>query len=652
MTELELLAGAIAGRSVPLERSRRGVHSDGLAIFLGADVDQGSDHARRAVMMQAALIAAGSLTAAPMRRLARSGAASAGRYLGLEGARACSVLDCVLPSGICAAVMRYATSVGITQSADESLHRALTAREFNDPPSWFGELHPIAVLRAAGAAAGGGGSDSLVASVREAMAEADAEEDGGGDRSRILELLSAPVRNPLGDAVLRLLGGRSSAGEPGNGVRGGQEMPAARRPFGPATRPARPAHPVQALVKAGGALVSGLGYPEWDHRAGRYREAWCLVGDFEPQHRAAPLPPAVADTALLRELARLGLTWLPHSGETFGDELDLTALVDHRARLAAGDPGEARVYRAERRTAQELRALVLLDATGSAAQRWGGQSLFEEQRRLASALTTVLDRLGLRVALYAFYSRGRQDVRFLRCKSFEERWGSWRRGACPASLPPASPGSVPPFGTEPTYWSTRQARSDGCWSWSATASHTTTAMRDATRPRTAGAPSRRQRPDAVVAIHAVADHRRELSLERLGGTTVKAAPGFQLVVSYNPGYQSILKDMKPSTRQRMVAIELGFPSADLERDILARETGLGESVAEDLIRLGQAVRRVQHAGLREVASTRALVSAAALIQEGLGFVDAAVAAVAGPLSDDPELRNALVGMIRTYADGR
>jgi hypothetical protein len=163
------------------------------------------------------LIAAGSLTAAPMRRLARSGAASARRYLGLEGARACSALDRVLPSGFCAAVMRYVTSVGITQSADESLHRALTAREFDDPPSWFGELHPLAVLRAAGAAAGGGRSDSLVASVREAMAEADPDDDGGGDRSRILQLLSAQVRDPLGDALLRLLGGRSSAREPVNG---------------------------------------------------------------------------------------------------------------------------------------------------------------------------------------------------------------------------------------------------------------------------------------------------------------------------------------------------------------------------------------------------------------------------------------------------
>jgi nitric oxide reductase NorQ protein len=157
------------------------------------------------------------------------------------------------------------------------------------------------------------------------------------------------------------------------------------------------------------------------------------------------------------------------------------------------------------------------------------------------------------------------------------------------------------------------------------------------------------RPDAIVAIHSVADHRRELSLERLGGTTIKATPGFLLVVSYNPGYQSVLKDMKPSTRQRMISIDLDFPPADRERQILERETGMTGEVADDLVRLAQAVRRVQHPGLREAASTRTLVAAAALIEEGLGFVAAATAAIAGPLSDDPEIREALVSMIQAYA---
>lgn len=156
------------------------------------------------------------------------------------------------------------------------------------------------------------------------------------------------------------------------------------------------------------------------------------------------------------------------------------------------------------------------------------------------------------------------------------------------------------------------------------------------------------RPDAVVAIHSLADHRRELNLERLGGTTIQAAPGFQLVVSYNPGYQSVLKDMKPSTRQRMVAVELGFPTADREREILERETDLRGRPADELIRLGQAVRRLDHPGLREVASTRTLVAAALLVTEGLSFTDAAIAAIAGPLSDDPELRDGLIAMIHAF----
>jgi nitric oxide reductase NorQ protein len=157
------------------------------------------------------------------------------------------------------------------------------------------------------------------------------------------------------------------------------------------------------------------------------------------------------------------------------------------------------------------------------------------------------------------------------------------------------------------------------------------------------------RQDATVAIHSLADHRRELNLERLGGRTMQAADGFCLVVSYNPGYQSVLKDLKMSTRQRMVWIELDFPPPDTERQIIVKEAGVDEGLADDLVRLGHAIRRVKEAGLREVASTRTLVAAGQLVGEGLDFTDAAVAAVAGPLTDDVELRQGLLAMIESYA---
>jgi len=157
------------------------------------------------------------------------------------------------------------------------------------------------------------------------------------------------------------------------------------------------------------------------------------------------------------------------------------------------------------------------------------------------------------------------------------------------------------------------------------------------------------RQDTTVVLHPLADHRRQLPIERLG-VTLDAAPGFCLVVSYNPGYQSVLKDLKDSTRQRMVAIEFGFPPADVEQKIVAHETGIDDNRAAELVRLGQAIRRLETAGLREVASTRVLVAAGRLIAEGLRPRDAARAAIAGPLTDDPTVTSELAAMIDTYLD--
>ena len=113
------------------------------------------------------------------------------------------------------------------------------------------------------------------------------------------------------------------------------------------------------------------------------------------------------------------------------------------------------------------------------------------------------------------------------------------------------------------------------------------------------------RQDTTVVLHPLADHRRQLPIDRLG-ITLDAAPGFCLVVSYNPGYQSVLKDLKDSTRQRMVAIELDFPPPDVEEKIVIHESGVDPETAARLVQLGQAIRRLETAGLREVASTRVL----------------------------------------------
>ncbi len=155
------------------------------------------------------------------------------------------------------------------------------------------------------------------------------------------------------------------------------------------------------------------------------------------------------------------------------------------------------------------------------------------------------------------------------------------------------------------------------------------------------------RQDTTVVLHPLTDHRRQLPIERLG-VTLDAAPGFGLVVSYNPGYQSVLKDLKDSTRQRMVAIEFGFPAADVEERIVAHEAGVDGATAAELVRLGHAIRRLETGGLREVASTRVLIAAGRLVAEGLTLREAARAAIAGPLTDDAAVGKALGEMIEIY----
>ncbi|MGO9926490.1 MAG: CbbQ/NirQ/NorQ/GpvN family protein [Mycobacterium sp.] len=155
------------------------------------------------------------------------------------------------------------------------------------------------------------------------------------------------------------------------------------------------------------------------------------------------------------------------------------------------------------------------------------------------------------------------------------------------------------------------------------------------------------RQDTTVVLHPLADYRRQLPIERLG-VTLDAEPGFGLVVSYNPGYQSVLKDLKDSTRQRMVAIEFGFPAADVEETIVSHEAGVDSATAAELVRFGQAIRRLDSAGLREVASTRVLIAAGRLITEGLTMPEAAKAAIAGPLTDDVAVGRALREMVEVY----
>ena len=148
------------------------------------------------------------------------------------------------------------------------------------------------------------------------------------------------------------------------------------------------------------------------------------------------------------------------------------------------------------------------------------------------------------------------------------------------------------------------------------------------------------RKDTTVIIHPLADHRRILTIDKLG-EVVEAADGFLLVVSYNPGYQNALKDLKHSTRQRFVALEFVFPDPEREAKIIAHESGVDIESAAMLAKLGDKIRNLREHGLEEAASTRVLIYAGRLIVEGVQARRACQVSVTWGITDDPQIQRSL-----------
>ena len=148
------------------------------------------------------------------------------------------------------------------------------------------------------------------------------------------------------------------------------------------------------------------------------------------------------------------------------------------------------------------------------------------------------------------------------------------------------------------------------------------------------------RKDTTVIIHPLTDHRRSLTIDKLG-TVINAADGFLLVVSYNPGYQNALKDLKHSTRQRFVALEFDFPDEETEARIIAHESGCDLDTAERLARLGLKIRNLREHGLEEGASTRMLIYAGRLIKEGVSHRRACQVSITWGITDDPQVQRSI-----------
>ncbi|BCO32139.1 MAG: AAA family ATPase [Gammaproteobacteria bacterium] len=155
------------------------------------------------------------------------------------------------------------------------------------------------------------------------------------------------------------------------------------------------------------------------------------------------------------------------------------------------------------------------------------------------------------------------------------------------------------------------------------------------------------RQDTTVVIHPLTDHRRTLPLDKKG-EVIEAHENFQLVISYNPGYQSLMKDLKQSTKQRFGAMDFDYPEADIEASIVARETGVDKAIAEKLVQIAHRARNLKGHGLDEGISTRLLVYAGQLINKGVDPLAACSMTLVRPLTDDPDMRDTLDAAVSTY----
>jgi nitric oxide reductase NorQ protein len=155
------------------------------------------------------------------------------------------------------------------------------------------------------------------------------------------------------------------------------------------------------------------------------------------------------------------------------------------------------------------------------------------------------------------------------------------------------------------------------------------------------------RQDTTVVIHPLTDHRRTLPLDKKG-ELIEANPDFQLVISYNPGYQSLMKDLKQSTKQRFGGLDFDYPEEDLEIQIVTRESGVDESTAKKLVQIAHRARNLKGHGLDEGISTRLLVYAGQLIAKGVGAEAACSMTMVTPLTDDPDMRDTLNAAVQTF----
>lgn len=417
-----LLASALAGRTVAVASAGSGepAWTDGITVFV--DADESAKRQLESVTVQASLLAGGGLDAEVVRKLGRR-PSLARKYLAVEGHRALAANEELLPYPV-----RSMIDLDVamrSHSPAESLSIAGSGK-VADPPASFGVIKRRNLLAAQASVdqAGGGAAHVPRRQSKNDLAELDEDaEDADGEDG---DPFSSPVGGggAIGKLLQRML--RRVRQLDGSGPPGADT----------------PTHRSHSSVRGAGLVISTAvsnsddsgddksdgqerKYPEWDVHRRRYREDWCTVHETDPPRKDGHRLARPDVHALRRPLTRLGIGLDRRHRQTQGDDIDVDATVEARVETLAGSAPDEAVYVDSLRRRRDLAVLVLLDVSGSASEAGTlGQTVHEQQRAAAAALTVALHELGDRVALYAFQSQGRSAVHMLPVKRFDDGLGS------------------------------------------------------------------------------------------------------------------------------------------------------------------------------------------------------------------------------------
>jgi len=427
VNRFRFLAAFLAGRPLEIAEAAEGVsaHTNGRAVFVSAGSSAAQQ--RREIVLQSALLGAGSLEKHLMRPL-RARPALARRYLALEGRRVLAVVAGRLPLAAALTIDDPRTT-----SSAESLEMAKGRGKIVDAPEWFGTIRPSLLLKRAARPM----IEATAADLRLEFEHVDHAEDGGDSdtelgESKILKLFESPLMksNALANFLRELLGNSRSTGDSAAGAE--MNVGSIRRVHATGSN----AKPLSTRIrftddgKPGAAIgIGGALLPEWDAHHDRYRPDWCRVIDF-PLTVTADISGAAVhhDDVLRRRLSRVGLGPKVLRSRADGDDLDIEALIDLVVDLRSGYSPPEHVYLERRKLARDLGVLILVDASGSATDADpGGLAVHEHQRRAAATIAATLEELGDRVAVYGFRSHGRHSVQLPAIKTFGQRFGAVAR---------------------------------------------------------------------------------------------------------------------------------------------------------------------------------------------------------------------------------